>query len=244
MLLALAHSGVTAEIRAPGGREDLMLREAPVADRRLAVEFMNRVVSGPADVLSLTVYEFEVLLLSLHQLVFGDRIMAQSTCECGAEVDIEFSAGDYLAHHRPRKPGSVVPGKREGWFGLRGTDIQFRLPTIADQIEAFRTAGPAAALAERCVDPPAGAGRASRAMTAVAPPISGTLEGRCPDCCRTVQLMFDVASFVLRELTIQASLVYEEVHLLASRYHWSEERILDLPQERRREYAEMVRAGR
>jgi hypothetical protein len=221
-----------------------MLREAPVADRALAVELMKRIVAGPTDVLSLTVHEFEVLLLSLHQLLFGDRIIAKATCECGAEVDIEFTASAYMAHHSPHSPARVVPAERETWFGLRGTGIQFRLPTIADQIEAFRTASPAAALAERCVDPPAAASRAARAMTAIAPLMSGPLEGRCPDCSRTVELMFDVPSFVLSELRVQASLVYEEVHLLASRYHWSEERILDLPQERRREYAEMVRAGR
>src|SRR5215471_3866467 len=244
MLVALPHSGVTADIRPPGGREDLMLREAAITDRELAVELLKRIVAGPADVPSLTVHEFEVLLLSLHQLVFGDRIIAQATCECGAEVDTEFSSSAYLEHHKPHKSARLVRGKSDGWFGIRGTNIQFRLPTIGDQIEAFKTASPAVALAERCVDPLSAAGRASRTMTAVAPVLSGPLEGRCPNCGRTVQLMFDVASFVLRELTIQASLVYEEVHLLASRYHWSEERILDLPQARRWEYAEMVRAGR
>jgi hypothetical protein len=57
---------------------------------------------------------------------------------------------------------------------------------------------------------------------------------------RTIPLGFDIPPFVLYELQVQASLICEHVHLLAGRYHWSEEKILSLPAARRQQYVNMV----
>jgi hypothetical protein len=53
-------------------------------------------------------------------------------------------------------------------------------------------------------------------------------------------MYFDVQQFVLRELRDQATFLYEDVHLVASQYHWPESGILDLPSRRRVQYAEMI----
>ena len=245
MVVALPHSGGVARLRALSGREELLLREAWSFDRALAVDLLKRVVVEGVEVLSATVYEFELMLLALRRGVFGDRIVAAARCNtCGEQVDIEFGATDYLKDRSPRRSRDVSGGQQNGWFRLKDTDIEFRIPTISDQIAAVSTADAAGALAELCVKPSGAARLAARAMEGMAPPVSAPIEGKCPHCGDSIRLMFDVPVFVLRELATQAALVYEDVHLLASRYHWSEERILDLPQDRRREYAEMVREGR
>jgi hypothetical protein len=56
-----------------------------------------------------------------------------------------------------------------------------------------------------------------------------------------VAVYFDPQDFTLRELRDDAAFVFEEIHLIASRYHWSEERIMRLPGQRRVQYAEIIR---
>ncbi|NJL68692.1 MAG: hypothetical protein HC894_22160 [Microcoleus sp. SM1_3_4] len=46
------------------------------------------------------------------------------------------------------------------------------------------------------------------------------------------------------ELRQQAVSIYEEVHLLATQYQWTEAAILRLPRDRRRQYAERIRQQR
>jgi hypothetical protein len=55
-------------------------------------------------------------------------------------------------------------------------------------------------------------------------------------------LFFDVQAFCLTELRNQAAFLYEDVHLLAQCYHWTEADILALPRHRRAHYAEFARS--
>jgi len=243
MQVFLPHSRIAVDIRPPGGWEEMLLREAAGLDRTVAVEVLQRLTTAP-DVTALTVYEFEKLLLHLRQLVLGDRVVAEAVCGCGEPVDIDFRITDYLNHRVPREGRKVVPGKEPCWFVSPESEIEFRLPTTGDQMEVMAEADPVSALILRCVRPIERAGQIRRVMELLAPPMSGPLKGFCPHCRKTTRVLFDVPSFVLRELRAQAALIYEDVHLLASRYHWSEEWILGLPRMRRMEYAEMARAER
>lgn len=77
-------------------------------------------------------------------------------------------------------------------------------------------------------------------MEKLAPPFSGEIEGQCPECGARVNFWFDVAAYVLRELRFDAELLYEDIHQLAMRYHWSEQEILNLPRQRRMQYVELA----
>ncbi len=243
MQVFLPHSRIVVDIRPPGGREEMLLREAVGLDRTVAVEMLQRLTTVP-DVPALTVYEFEMLLLHVRQMVLGDRVLAETVCSCGQPVDIDFRISDYLNHRVPREGRNLAPGKELRWFVSPESGIEFRLPTAGDQMEVATEADPVRTLIQRCVRPAEGAGQIRRCMELLAPPMSGLLKGCCPHCRKTTRVLFDVPSFVLRELGAQAALIYEDVHLLASRYHWSEEHILGLPRMRRMEYAEMARAER
>jgi hypothetical protein len=56
-----------------------------------------------------------------------------------------------------------------------------------------------------------------------------------------VTVHFDPRRFCLRELRDRARFVYDDVDVLARRYHWSERAILTLPAARRASYAELAR---
>jgi hypothetical protein len=242
-MFRLPVSGSFVDVHLPGGAEELLLWERREFDRPFALELVGRLTTAPAPE-NLSVHDFEAVLLQLHRLVFGDAISADATCECGEPVDISFSVSAFLAHRAPRRPRAVVTAGEAGWFSLDGTDDRFRLPTVGDQIAVARERDPLAALAARCVHGSPVPARVDRAIAAMAPALSGPIQGACPHCARTITLVFDVPSFVLRELQVQASLVCEHVHLLAGRYHWSEEKILSLPSWRRQHYVDMVIAER
>ena len=62
----------------------------------------------------------------------------------------------------------------------------------------------------------------------------------CTGCGAAMVLPFDIAVFLDGEMGARASRLLDEVHLLASSYHWSESEILALPASRRQDYLKRV----
>ncbi len=229
-------------VRRPGGAEDMLLLEARELDRAFALGLVARLTDPPQSA-DMSVHDFEAVLLHLHGLVFGKTIAAEASCRCGQQVDITFPTAAFLAHRRPRRPRGVIAAG-DGWFAPRDGGGRFRLPTVGDQIAASGQDDPAAALAQACMRDCADPLRTERAMSAMAPALSGEVEGSCPHCNGKITGHFDVVSFVLGELRVQASLICEHVHALASHYHWTEEKILALPNWRRQHYVDIVAGER
>ena len=125
--------------------------------------------------------------------------------------------------------------------------VLFRPPTIADVMAVRGLAEGAEELARRCIRPSVVPGRHRRlietAMEAIAPSLTHELQGVCPECGAEVTVFFDPRRYCLSELRDRAAFVYQDVDVLARRYHWSEKDILALPQTRRMNYAEAARQG-
>jgi hypothetical protein len=247
-------SGIEVEFRHATGEEDLLLLESGGDLVSTSMELARRLAvpsqGGELDAAALTIADLEALLLELRRRVFGDVVAARGRCpapECAAPIDLSFRISDYLRSHRVRKPADVAPLELEAnWFQLRDGGAQFRLVTAGDLAAAAVSGHPEQELARRTIRPHSlGAGkhgnrRAERAMESLAPPLSGELQGQCPDCGAAVRYWFDVQSYVQRELRYDAEFLYEDVHQLAARYHWDEEMILSLPRQRRVQYVERV----
>jgi hypothetical protein len=252
-------SGREVALRQPSGAEDLLLLEAgrgPGGDARLALALAGRLArdaaeGGAVDWAAQCVTDVDALVLRLRQALLGDRVRADVPCAapgCGRRIDIDFGVETFLTHHTP-KAAACEPAGEPGWFRLtRGPESgRFRLPTVADQLAVAFHPDPAKELARRCVRPTNLAARPLRkmetAMEALAPSLSADLEGLCPECGATVAVYFEARWFCLRELRQRAAFLYQEVDVLARRYHWSEADILALPPLRRAAYAELARAG-
>jgi hypothetical protein len=250
-MFRLPVSGLSVALRQPAGSEDLLLRENTGPEIALALELITRVAwptDGQAiDANALTITDFEVLLLRLHQIVFGDTIRAETRCagsECEARVDIWFSAETYLAHHSPLTPKGIRVAEKPSWFQVEGKQAAFRLPTVADLSAVQGTRHADRECFSRCVEPLQVSGklrnRIESVMSAMAPSLSHDVRGLCPECHRSMNVYFDVLVYVLRELRDQAASIYRDVHLLAFHYNWPEESILGLPRKRRLRYAQML----
>jgi hypothetical protein len=251
----------------------MLLLEAASNDARLALllaECLARAADGTlVEWRSLSVTDLDVFILRLRQHLIGDRIRADVKCHapnCGKRIDVDFSIDAYLDHHlaevsKPRLRGWPVnpADDKPGWFCLAprpprkcdlpvASQVRFRLPTVGDLLALGWRSDADAELARCCIHPahlPIRLRRVVEAgMEALAPCLSGDLEGVCPECGAHVPIYFDAKQYCLQELRDRASFIYEDIDLLAQRYHWSEDAILAMPQSRRANYAEWARQSR
>jgi hypothetical protein len=256
--LVLPVSGLAVALLQPTGAEDLLLTEHGVGSPELALVLIERL--GMADTplawANLPVADVDTMIVRLRRALLGDRVLADIPCaaaECGQRIDLSFSLDGYLAHHRPRpapRGGGwrVVAAKAAPWHvlvGPAGEAARFRLPTLADQLAVSGAADPPLALLSACVRPaklPVRVlARVEAAMALLAPPLAGELEGRCPECGTPISAWFGARRYCLQELADRARFVFDDVDVLADRYHWSERAILTLPHSRRTEYADRAR---
>jgi hypothetical protein len=263
---SLPVSGRTIAVCHPTGREDMLLVESAQSDSALALDLAARLAGaedGEAlDWSLLPVADLDAFVLGLRRALIGNRIVADTTCRaenCRTRIDLSFTISDYVAHIRPKRE---MPRLRRwtvtrvvddvGWYGLARRDDEaaahlavFRLPSGADQLAVEGSADGAEALLRRCVRPEDLPWRLRRpveaAMEALAPSLAGDLVGICPECGTTVTAYFDPRRFCLQEMRARARFVYDDIDVLAQRYHWSERAILTLPNARRASYAELAR---
>jgi hypothetical protein len=246
-MFRLPVSGRVIEFRVRAGWDDLLLLEQR-DETEAAIQLVSRLgvdeEGRPIDAASLTVTDVEAALLEVRRTVFGDSVRTDARClaaECGARVDVSFEISDYLAFHRARHPRGVEPDSEAGWFRLPDSDASFRLPTAGDLRSLRSNADAATGLAGLCIRPEGLAtrklARIEHAIAAMAPSLSDSVRGSCPECGHTLEMYFDVFRFVIAELRGQAMYLFADVHVLASQYHWTEAAILDMPVNRRMQYA-------
>jgi hypothetical protein len=248
-------SGWQVTVRQPTGIEDLFLQESPGLDVAVALHLLNRLVQFPpvstANWKQLSVPDYEALLLLLRRVTLGDMVRAETKCMaagCGVTADVAFRIGDYLASQTPRMPRGVERLAESDTFRIAGGDAQFRLPNCGDLLALNTAQGGERELMRRCVIsgemPPRMRHRIDRAMESLGPRFSRTLQGQCPECGAKLNSFFDVEPFVLRELRDHAAAIFEDIHLLAYYYKWSESDIVALPRSRRTFYADALRGQR
>lgn len=250
--IRLPVSGLDVLLREPAGIEDMLLLDATVFDTHLAVALLSSIAVSPDGLglewNQLSLADLDTALLLTRRLLLGERIRADAVCPskgCGASIEVSFYIRDYLAHHATRKPRGVKPDAEPGWFQFQNSEISFRVPVVADRAAIASHPHPKKELIQRCVRPPDLKARQLRrvenSLEAIAPSLAGTLQGKCVECGAEVEIFFDPQQFTLRELRNQAAFIYEDIHLLALYYQWSEAEILALPRHRRMQYAEMIR---
>jgi hypothetical protein len=263
---SLPVSGRAIVVRHPTGLEDMLLAESAQSDSALALELAARVASAeagePLDWRVLSVTDLDAFVLGLRRVLIGNRIMANISCRaenCRTRIDLSFTISEYVAQSRPkagmpRLRGWTVTSMTDdpGWYRLdgrsadaAGSTAMFRLPSGADQLAVEGLANAAEALARRCVRPEDLPLRLRRpvetAMEALSPSLAGDLVGTCPECGAVLTVHFDPRRFCIQEMRDRARFIYDDIDLLAQRYHWSERAILTLPNPRRARYAELAR---
>lgn len=258
---ALVHE---LRLRPVGGDDNAFLLDTagslPPGDR--ANELLARCLDEDDSatlVSSLVVGDREALLLQLRRLTLGETLDCVLTCavgECGEQMELELRVGELLV--------TAYPDVRATYdLAVDAAEppliVQFRLPTVADLREAELGAGGdpeavAGDLLARCVVaahhgrgvvPVDRLGADVRELIAAAmaerdPQAEIELDLTCPSCATSFTVVFDTATFLLKELDARAMRLLEEVHALALHYHWSEREILAMAPTRRERYLALL----
>lgn len=221
--------------------------------------------AGKAFVRALVAGDREALLLHLRRITLGDRFSCVLACPaCGGLMDLDLDVGQLLvAPYSTRRATHEARVRSSG----RTLLVRFRLPNGDDQetVVPLARRDPAAAVravVERCVhsvvDEESGVPHALQdeaieqigvLMAERDPQAEILLDAECPACGSRAPAVFDAASYVQEEIGQHGDALLRQIHLLASRYHWSERAILRLSARRRRMYLDLIaedqlRAGR
>jgi hypothetical protein len=244
-------SGIELVVREPTGQDELYVVESalgPVdALLGLAASVARTADGAEVDWTGLPATDLDATALTIRRAWLGDAIRTDAKCQdpdCGERIDVAFGIGDYLSHHRPRRPRGARETSDAGWFALTGTDVRFRVPTIGDLLAARYQQDPDVALLSLCVEqadvPRAVARRLDRALSALAPSLNDLVGGTCPACDKQVTLRFDPVGYTLADLRNAFAGVHWQTHAIAAAYGWPEHAILALPRRRRARYASII----
>lgn len=223
----------------PGERGLLLLRAAQPA---VAADALADWSVGQRD----------AALLALRERAFGARVTAVASCPaCEEALELEFAADDVLIADDGRAPAPAVLTIEE-----EAHRVTFRLPSAGDlaRLGAGEAGNdPERWLLGRCIveadEPYAADELPGNVLEAVAATMAQADPGaeielalRCPECGTGWRSLFDVVSFLWREIEARAPQIMREVSTLAAAFGWSERDILTLSPWRRRRYLELAGA--
>jgi hypothetical protein len=217
----------------------------PRADRTgLALNLLTS-TDTPASAL----YAEDAAAMALLISLFGARLDVLVHCpQCGADFDLSLDLANFLGPVAEAAPVSVE------WHDFAAVVRPPRRQDLVDIGPGLSPAEFASALFARCVEEAMHLGRPvepcelptgvrSAAATALS---SQGMEGptadlQCGACRNQWRAPLDAAGALLRKIDERALRLLDEVHRIASAYHWSERDILGLSPARRRFYLEAMR---
>ncbi len=194
----------------------------------------------------------DALLLTLRERLFGSLVQTVVMCpQCHDNLDLAFSL-DQIRVTIESKSGE---DREQFVCDVDEYQVTFRLPTSEDLLMVIDEHEPDLAkqlLLNRCLLqvldrgtpttelPPSVIDRVIEQMAQADPQGDVQLAVTCGLCGHQWHAIFDIVSFVWREIGAWAKRLLSEVHLLASAYGWAEEDILRMSAWRRQCYLDMV----
>jgi hypothetical protein len=193
----------------------------------------------------------DALLVTLREQLFGSKMACVAACKgCGQELELDLCSRDIIVQNDIGLSGPFS-------LSSEGFEIEFRLPNSFDLLALGGDNDILSArhiLMERCVlsackdgrmiemqDLPVSVGNAlSERMSGIDSQADIRLEINCPSCGKSWLEIFDIVSFLWREISSSAQHIFREVAILAKFFGWNEKDILAMSEYRRQIYLEMV----
>lgn len=211
---------------------------------------MDSIGNCPIDakiVADLCVADRHFLLLRLTELLHGNQLWLEvDCCACGEKFDVDVKRSELPIE---------AAGHDFPYASLKLHDqlLKLRVPTGRDQeaIAGYPEKDALRMLLERCICSVDGVSpeqgfisaldsddieKIDAALNEASPTVCNQLLVICPECQQEQRAEMDHSSLVY----LSRRHLFDEVHTLASNYHWSESAILDLPQDRRRLYISLI----
>ncbi|WP_157097874.1 T4 family baseplate hub assembly chaperone [Niabella ginsenosidivorans] len=222
---------------------------SPVRRSRLllTVAFPNDDIGG------LSVGQCNGRLLRLRQQLFGNRLPSLARCPaCSQTAEWEQ---DLLNFQLETVLGNKTAEQRD--ITLDEYTVHFRLPGIADMevLETIIAAGEKQQhLLKQCVlnaykkeevcpvnELPQTVIQEMEAQMAATDPLADIrVLLSCPACSNSWEAVFDIQSYLWKELNAWARSLFKEIYTLAKYFGWGETEILEMSHQRRRLYLKMI----
>jgi hypothetical protein len=210
-------------------------------DRTLILRALCSPGADPESLADEPLGQCNAALLELRAATFGRRLRAQLDCMgCDEPLELELDTAELLQ----------ARATHMDWVDVDG--VRFRPPCVRDLARIAGMADTEAAagrLLEMCaLDEPVDLYRddliaeVESALERADPWSDLLIEVRCDLCGRTWSEALDVPALLWDEVAHRARALFDEVHLLATAYGWSEDTILELSDQRRAAYLQRVSA--
>ncbi len=236
------------------GAEDLEF-DFDSTDRPGLVTALLAACSAPADAehwWQRTVGERTAALLGVLRAGQGGEVIEHRLrCEqagCGERFDIDLpyaalGVGPSLTPRLHPTPPQIELARDEA------PPLPLRLPTGAD-LRAWRhivlgdnSDAQRAMLSALCLAGelrPQDCARAAAALAQADPLVAFSVTSGCPACGAEADIEIDLEALALQRLAAQQRRLLRDVHVLASRYGWSEAEVMALTPTRRARYVELI----
>ncbi|MBV6625819.1 MAG: phage baseplate protein [Rivularia sp. (in: Bacteria)] len=207
---------------------------------------------SPPQLASLSIGQRDAYLLTLREITFGQKMNCLAECpNCGDRLEFDINIPDI-------RVAQISSPKVEKYnLHAEGVELQFRLPNSQDlaAIVGYKDVNQAnSVLMQRCILQASNndnslayndlsatvINQVVQQMAERDPQAEVLLNLSCPACEHSWQLLFDIVSFLWRELTARAKRLLQEVHTLARFYGWREADILSMSGIRRQMYLDLI----
>ncbi len=194
-------------------------------------------------------------LLAVANASIGASTAAVAVCsnaDCREQVELQLGLSSFADEE---------PANEFDWLSPEGEKISCRLPTGQDQLawQNHAQAGQDAQdndeswLAKRLIEdttkqptpmqlPDTWIESLGIALNTVDPLTALDIDVSCPFCHQSLRVDVDLEQLLIEGLRLQQRRLIEQIHRLASSYHWSESDIASLPSWRRERYLARVAA--
>ncbi len=233
-------------LRSLTGAAELMLAElgpAELSQPEKVTRFLSETVASvggqPVDATTLSVGDRQHLVRQIGVCLGVDLVWLSGECTaCGETFEIPVRQ-------------AVMPTKQAGDgfpafdCKIEGTAVQVRTPTGADQaaIAGLDDQAAGSALLDLLVTVPSDVdlsedqrAQLEQTIEDLSPEVALEVSTSCPECEEDLKVYVDP----YLTLTEAGQSILDEIHVLASRYHWAEDDILALPRARRRAYLALI----
>jgi len=195
------------------------------------------------DMWSLPVQTRILLLLGISELSVATPVEVHLACGCGETAVIELSMAELASFAAERHRDELVVTAGEA-------SARLRLPTGRDQLRWTQLGSSTDVVRDVISDLVVEGDRsapdtlwvaADKLLSDADPLVELELGSACPACGTALARQVDLERIALTRLRNARRALLEQVHVLASTYHWTETTIAALPAWRRVEYATLAR---
>lgn len=188
---------------------------------------------GPSDVGHLPIVDYEIIQGHLYIAHFGDIIGRNLDCaDCEKKFAVEFSLGTFMA----MLADEVTQDRTLEFRGHA-----YRLPSRAAVSHGSPEQLPLSLWDGAATAAPSEIEAFEAHLARVCPQLIEDIAAACPRCGRSQSYRFSLRRHLAERLRARLQNLVAQIHILASRYHWTVPDILALGRESRLALVETVR---